>query len=110
MIGTYTSAILYYKGEFFNEVEAVWSMLSSNVPLNAKHTIERGAPVFNKDIRLSYTVSQAKTVITRYDLGAEWYFDNGWRRGRLVEIYEDNYDESAAPPIEVARYSDLKKL
>lgn len=108
VIGTYASAILYYKSQFLNELQAVWEMLSSRVIPHEIYCIDQGAPVYDSSLNFLFNMQQTTTVKIRYDLGPQWYFLNGWRRARMVEMYEIRADAEVTR-IFRARYSDLKK-
>ena len=110
ILGTYSSAIIYYKSEFLNEVEAVWSMLSSKIKPHEKHLIKQGAPVYDQNTNYLFDMQQPTTVVVRYDLGPQWYFYNSWKRGRLVEMYEFIPDQEHISIIFRARHSDLEKI
>lgn len=108
VIGTYASAILYYKSQFLNELQAVWEMLSSNVVPHEVYCIDQGAPVYDSSSNFLFYMQQRTTVRIRYDLGPQWYFLNGWRRARMIEMYEIRTDAEGTR-IFRARYSDLNK-
>lgn len=101
--------LIYYKSEFLNELEAVWNMVSVGFKPNDKYIIKQGLPVYDASSTYLFDMQQDTTVKIRYDLGPQWHFLNGWRRARMVEMYEIKLD-GTIPRIFRTRYSDLNKV